>query len=342
MGVRTLNLLNSHNDPSYLRTVLYFKAAREYVPAPEANLVHVVINGESWGIYVNVEQVNKDFLQKWFGTTKGARWKVPGSPQGRGGLEYLGDNAEPYKKIYEIKSKDEAASWEALIQLCRVLNQTPASELEKALAPLLDVDGALKFLALENVFINNDGYWVRASDYYLYLDEKGRFHILPYDSNETFQPAMRGGPMGGGRRGMGAPGNDGAGVELEPLAGASDSRKPLLSKLLAVPSLRQRYLQYVRQIAEQQLDWKKMEALAAALQKKIAPIVKADTHKLESYQAFERSLAYEPALADTASPPVLAGGFGPPGFRGPPGGNMGLKTFVVKRRVYLLEATSPQ
>ncbi|MCX8157767.1 MAG: CotH kinase family protein [Verrucomicrobiae bacterium] len=340
MGVRTLNLLNSHNDPSYLRSVLYLQAAREYVPAPEANLVHVVINGESWGIFVNVEQFNKDFIKKWFGTTHGARWKVPGSPQGRGGLEYLGDKAEPYKKIYEIKSKDEPASWEALIRLCRVLNQTPTNELEKALAPLLEVDGVLKFLALENVFINNDGYWTRASDYNLYLDEKGRFHVLPYDSNETFQPAMRFGPMDGGRRGLRGGGNPARGVELEPLAGADDPRKPLLSKLLAVPALRERYLKYVRQIAEKHLDWKKIEPLATALQKKIAPIVKADTHKLESYQAFERSLAYEMEGDTSAAPPPLAGGFGPPGFRGPPGGNLSLKNFVVQRRVYLLEATA--
>ena len=39
--------------------------------------------------------------------TKGARWKVPGSPGGRGGLEYLGDDVAAYKRIYEIKTKDD-------------------------------------------------------------------------------------------------------------------------------------------------------------------------------------------------------------------------------------------
>jgi hypothetical protein len=62
MGYRTLNLLNSHTDPSFLRTVLYNRIARDYLPAPAANLVRVVINGESWGIYVNEEQYNKDFV----------------------------------------------------------------------------------------------------------------------------------------------------------------------------------------------------------------------------------------------------------------------------------------
>jgi spore coat protein CotH len=134
LGYRTLNLLNSHEDPTFLRSVLYYEAAREYVPAPKSNFVRVAINGESWGVYVNAEQFNKDMIKEWFNTTDGARWKVPGSPGGRGGLEYLGDNPGAYKSIYEIKSKD-AKSWADLMKLCRVLNETPPDQLEAALAP---------------------------------------------------------------------------------------------------------------------------------------------------------------------------------------------------------------
>src|SRR5439155_1252439 len=160
----------------------------------------VGINGESWGIYVNTQQFNKDFVKEWFGTTKGARWKTPGSPGGRASLAYLCDVVTDYKRIYQIKSKDDPKAWTDLIKLCKVLNETPADHLEEALAPILDIDGALKFLALDNALINNDGYWVRTSDYSLYQDTQGRFHVLPQDSNETF--ARPGGP-GGGRGGFG-------------------------------------------------------------------------------------------------------------------------------------------
>src|SRR5262249_44833785 len=51
-GYKTLNLLNGADDPTFLHTVLYAHVARQYIPAPKANLVKVVINGESWGIYV--------------------------------------------------------------------------------------------------------------------------------------------------------------------------------------------------------------------------------------------------------------------------------------------------
>ncbi|MBM3881466.1 MAG: spore coat protein CotH [Verrucomicrobia bacterium] len=222
-GYRTLNLLNSHEDPSFLRTVLYFHIARTYLPAPQANFVHVVINGESWGVYVNVQQFNKEMIKEWFGTTQGARWKVPGSPGGRGGLNYLGDEVAPYRRLYEIKSKDEPKAWASLIRLCKVLEETPVNELERALSSLLDVDGVLRFLALENALINNDGYWVRASDYSIYQDPQGKFHILPYDANETFTlaggPGFRGGP--GGPRG--GPGGDRGGPDQR---GAGFGRGP--------------------------------------------------------------------------------------------------------------------
>ena len=79
--------------------------------------------------------------------------------------------------------------------------QRAADDLEAALAPTLDIEGALRFPALENVMVNNDGYWIRTSDYNLYLAPKGRFHILPHDSNETFY--LPGGPGFGGGRGEG-------------------------------------------------------------------------------------------------------------------------------------------
>ena len=58
------------------------------------NYVRVVINGESWGIYLNAQQFNKDFTRDFFNSTKGVRWKVPGSPGGRAGLNYLGERIE--------------------------------------------------------------------------------------------------------------------------------------------------------------------------------------------------------------------------------------------------------
>ena len=296
-GYNNFNLLNANNDPTFVRTPLYAEIARRYIPIARVNFVRVVINGESWGVYVSSQQVDKDFLEDSFKTRDGARWRVPGSPRGRAGLEYLGDTVASYRQLYEIKSDDDPEAWAALIRLCKVLNETPADKLEAALAPLLDIDGVLRFLALDVALVNSDGYWTRASDYNIYLDPKGQFHIIPHDFNEA---------MGGeGGRAFG-PGR--SGPDLDPLVGLNDATKPLRSKLLAVPALRARYLAYVRDIADTWLDWKTLGPIAHKYHALIAADVKADTRKLYSIEEFQT------------------------GLEGPGG----IKSFADRRRAYLL------
>ena len=351
-GYKTLNLLNCHEDPSCMSSVLYSTIARKHIPAPKANYVKVVINGETWGIYSNVQQFNKEFLKENFNTTKGSRWKVPGSPGGDGGLNYFGEKIEDYRRRYEIKSEDNDKAWNSLIALCRTLKHTPTEKLPEAIEPLVDIDGLLWFLALDVTLINNDGYWVRSSDYSIYLDPNGKFHFIPHDMNEAFHGAMmmgfggprggqgpgdrrqpppggatkdgpprRGGPGGGGPRGggPGGGGGRGAGVELDPLVGMDDDRKPLRSKVLAVPEYRARYLQCVRTIAEESLDWKYLGPVVAQLRALISDELQADTKKLEPYEAFLR-------VTDD-NPPVEPGR----------GRELPLRTFADQRRAYLLK-----
>ncbi len=356
-GYKTLNLLNAHEDDSFLSSVLYSHIARQFIPAPKANFVKVVINGESWGVYANVQQFNKEFLTENYSSSKGTRWKVSGSPGGGGGLEYLGDNVEDYKRRYEIKN-DSKKAWKALIKLCKTLNETPAEELEAALEPMLDIDGLLWFLALDNALINCDGYWIRASDYSIYLDEKGKFHVLPHDMNEAFRPAMGpgfgpGGPGGGGpgRGGFGGPpgGRPGEGrpngprgaeggpprgpnVDLDPLIGLEDARKPLRSKVLAVPSLRTRYLQHVHTIADKSLDWKTLGPVVAQYRSLIEKEIEADTRKLSSFDRFQKATA--DSVAKDGKAPADAE---PPRRFGPPHNDLGLRAFADQRREFLLK-----
>jgi hypothetical protein len=116
----------------------------------------------------------------------------------------------------------------------------------------------------------------------------------------------------------------GGNVELDPLVAANDASKPLISKLLAVPALRERYLRQVHEIASKWLDWKTLGPIATRYHELIAEEVKADTRKLDPTEAFEKSLTEEVAGA---------GGGGPrPGG----GGAIALKNFADQRRAYLL------
>jgi hypothetical protein len=149
--------------------------------------------------------------------------------------------------------------------------------------------------------VNSDGYWTRASDYNLYRDTAGRFHIIPHDVNEAL------GGEGGGR-------GFGGRSQLDPLVALDDPGKPLRSKLLAVPALRQKYLGYVRDIATKWLDWNAVMPLLKPAHDLIAAEVKVDTRKLYDLAGFQAG------IATTGNP---------------------LKLFLDSRRTYLLEAADP-
>lgn len=113
-----------------------------------------------------------------------------------------------------------------------------------------------------------------------------------------------------------------SGTELDPLVAINDPAKPLRSKLLAVPALRERYLEYVKEIAEKCLDWGTLGPIVAANRALIEKDLEADTRKLSSIEAFRRSTndaAPEPATGAAAR-------------REP----MNLRAFADKRRAYLL------
>jgi hypothetical protein len=280
-GYRTLDLLNGHADPSFLRTVLFSRISRQYIPAPKANFIRLFINGESWGLYTNVQQFNNDFVKEWYGTTGGVRFKVPAGHNSGGGLVYRGPDTGAYESSFELKTEDSPDAWHDLIQLCDVLNNTPLGQLEQRLNVILDIDEALWFLALENVFIDNDGYISRGSDYYLFQDPGGRFHLITHDNNETFRYAGVGGPNRW-------PDSD---PMLSPLGHEDNPALPLISRLLALPQLRARYLAHVRTIVDQWLDWQVLGPIIREYHSLIAGDVERDAKKLYSYQDFLDSLA---------------------------------------------------
>jgi hypothetical protein len=90
-----------------------------------------------------------------------------------------------------------------------------------------------------------------------------------------------------------------------------------------VPELRERYLGYVGDIAENWLDWERLEPIVDDYRALIGEFVAADERKLFSTQEF-----------DLGVDGVGSGsGFGGPGA--PPG--LTLKALIEQRQAYLLE-----
>jgi hypothetical protein len=92
---------------------------------------------------------------------------------------------------------------------------------------------------------------------------------------------------------------------LDLLVGITDTTKPLRSKLLAVPSLRAKYLEYCRDIATKWLDWNRLGPIATKAHELIASDVRTDTRKLSSTAAFDSSLEQLKTFADERRAYVL-------------------------------------
>ena len=292
MGYKTLNLINCMDDPTFMREVLYSNTCRRQIPSAKANFVKLVINDENWGIYANVQQLNAEFIEDWFPSNDGTRWRAEGTmdggntgrspgtiqaePGGGGGgmfngtaaLTWQGSDSAIYEAAYELKNTKQDDPWSSLINTCDVLNNTALEQLPDVLDEVLNVDRAIWLCAFEIIFHDDDGYvYKRGSDYYLYYEpETGRIHLIQYDGNSCM-------------RSSGA-----AGWSL--YYRSDDSQVPLMYRLMAVNQYKQRYLAHVRTILDSYLTednlWPKIDEYRALIEQE----VQLDDKKLYTTQAF--------------------------------------------------------
>jgi spore coat protein H len=211
LGLDKMVLNNNYSDPSYLREYLHYEALREIgLDAPETVFVNLYINGELYGFYTGVEAVDDSYLERNFGEDydEGVLYDT----EEKSYLQY--EEAESYDTLtYDAGTKDDKASLKNFI---RVLNEMPDGE-KGGIEDVLDVDSALKYTAANAVLGNYDSYnGHKGHNYMLYGDAAGKYTVIPWDMNMSFNGYSGGG--GGGNRG-GAPGQ--AGVEASSQAGAA-------------------------------------------------------------------------------------------------------------------------
>jgi len=277
-GYSTLNLNNAFEDASFMREVSYLHQIRRHIPAAKANYVRLFINGVSWGIYPNVQQLNGDFIEEWFFSNDGTRWRAdrpPGSGGGGGpmwgdgtaGLNYLGADTALYKVHYTLKKANKVNPWDDLVNVCDVLNTTPLSNLETEVSEVLDLDRTLWFLASEIAFSDDDSYVFKGRmDYYLYWDpETQRITPLEFDGNSVMKNNA---------------------VNWGVFYNESKVNYPLLNRLLAVPSIRQRYLAHFRTLVADEMKTTEFNALIDQYDALISAGVQADTKKLYSFAQY--------------------------------------------------------
>ncbi len=160
------------------------------VPVPGCGYTHITVNGEEWGLYLAVEAIDEVFLETRFSDASGDLYK----PEGMGGtgadLVYRGDDISLYTGLNPKTNENGDGS--AVLALMHAL------ESGEGLEETLDVDEALRYLAVNTALANFDSYLGGTThNFYLY-EQDGVFSILPWDYNLSF--GGFGGGKGGGER----------------------------------------------------------------------------------------------------------------------------------------------
>ena len=247
-GVDTMNLNNGFQDPTFMRELIYGNLCDPFVPCPRGAFTKLVINGENWGVYPSIEQIDKKFLRENFESSEGVRWKVPGNTNNPDSnaypLLYLGSNAGAYMNGYELKTEGAVNPWAHLIETCDVLNNTSIPELEDEIDAVLSVDRAMWVVLVENIFMDDDSYIRKGADYALYWnDHDGRMNLMQRDGNEAFGTGS--GPTWPGP----------SLYNLSPFYHETAANRPVLNRLLAIQDFRQRYLAHYRTLLDEMWKW---------------------------------------------------------------------------------------
>ena len=285
-GYETFILSNAVRDPSMVREVLGYEIAGKYMPSPQANYAKVEINKENYGLFVNIEAVDDQFLKKHFGSSDNSFFKCTPTfsdndktPEGCKKNIYASLEYEPkancYTRNFELKSKE---GWDDLIELTKVLNE----DIDK-LQNVLNIDRALWMLAFNNVLVNLNSYsGANSQHYYLYKDGNGQFNTIISELNYSF----------GSFKSIGS-GSDLQLKELQklnPLLHIDNPTKPLISRLLQDPLIKKIYINHIRTIVYDNFENGYYEEQAKKLQSLIKPHLEEDQNKDYTIEEFEKSL----------------------------------------------------
>jgi len=195
-GVTSLNI-NTRSVRNQIAGSALFRLAG--LPAAEAKAVFLQSNGENLhndDVYAHVEPLNSDFVTNQFpldsnGNLYKGRRPNESPPGGEGaGLEYFGDDPLPYNS-YVKQTNESEADWSDVIELTRVLNNTPDDEYLEAVEQVVDIDQWMRFFAMNVVINNTENGLVRGDslgdDYAMYRGTVDtRFKMVPHDLDSLF------------------------------------------------------------------------------------------------------------------------------------------------------------
>lgn len=158
LGLRKIVLDAAYYNRSLMRDRVAFAFMRHMgVKAPCANHARLLVNGAYYGVYQNIEKVDREFLERNYENPDGDLWK----------------------RAAILTTNELTATAE---RIDRYWDAGDVTELEQ----MLDIGQAIREWAAEAAIPDADGYWAGGWNYYLYDVPGGRFEFLPWDIDLAF------------------------------------------------------------------------------------------------------------------------------------------------------------
>jgi len=178
-----LNLVSDELGREALAHDLFRRAG---LPAPDTRFVTLYVNEDVEGDYLDVEQVDNEFLRAHF----------PGDEDGnlyRGydgaDLSYRGPDPDSYRPYYLKKNNTDADDFSDVIALTDALTNSPDEAFRAQAETVADVRQWLRWFAVQAVLNNHEGaLWIgQGDDYFLYhRPSDDRFILISWDHDFTF------------------------------------------------------------------------------------------------------------------------------------------------------------
>lgn len=170
-GLRSINLQAMWADKSYLREKLANDMFKKLgVAYCETRHVLVYINGEYWGLFLEMEAPSRRFLKRNGRDDTGNLYKAYNTGTGTSG--------------FEKKTNESDGSKADLASFLYGINNTPESQIEDFLNTRTDVESQITYNAVNSVINNSDQ---PAKNYFLYHDPTSdEWEMFPWDLDLTY------------------------------------------------------------------------------------------------------------------------------------------------------------
>ncbi len=179
---KKLNLKPNVVDPSHIRELVSMHLYRLMnIPSQRVAPSILYINDDYKGVYLNVEQIDDEFIDKRYGSEEGFLYKCS---QGMS----LAYKEEVYddKKITS-KMNESADDRNELSHFINILNNTSDETFKEEIEKIFDVNSFIRQMAVEAIIGHWDGYSWFNNNYYLFYNPNNlKFEFIPYDCDNTF------------------------------------------------------------------------------------------------------------------------------------------------------------